>query len=70
MNPTRTFCTSAVSPNLSRAVYRSLASQSSKNALRTAYPLGINAHRQFSTSRRSNIEFFPPAKDTPNIKET
>ncbi|KAK5946646.1 inducible alternative oxidase 2 [Knufia obscura] len=70
MNPTRTFCTSTIPPTLSRAVCRGLASQSSRTALRAVYPLGLNAQRQFSTSRRSNIEFFPPAKDTPNIKET
>ena len=70
MNPAKTFCTSTVSPNLSRAVRRSLASHIPKSALRAAHPLGLNTYRQFSTSRRSNIEFFPPAKDTPNIKET
>jgi len=70
MNPTRTICASATSPHLSKAVYRNLASHSSQNALRAVYPLALNAQRHFSTSRRSNIEFFPPARDTPNIKET
>jgi len=70
MNSTRTIVSTGLAHNLSRAVTRSFAHQSASNALRCNYQVGLCAHRQFSTSRRAQIEVFPPTKDLPHIKET
>lgn len=70
MNSTRTIINTGLAQNLSRAVTRSFASQLPSNALRCSHQIGLNVHRQFSTSRASQIEVFPPKKDLPNIKET
>ena len=71
MNPARTVCNTTLPPNLSKAVCRSLASQTiTRHAVRSSYSIGLNANRQFSTSRRSQLEFFPPPPNAPNVKLT
>lgn len=70
MNGTKILINPTLAHNVSRAVTRSFASQSCTNALRCSYNVGLNTHRQFSTSRRSAIEVFAPARDLPHIKET
>lgn len=70
MNSTKTVISQSLAHNISRAVTRSFASQPCTAAFRCSYNVGLNTHRQFSTSRRRQIEVFPAVKDLPNIKET
>lgn len=67
MNSSRALFTPTLTANL-----RGLASSTTTCGLRTSLlrPLAVSASRQFSTSRRSNLEFFPPPKNLPNIKLT
>lgn len=69
MNPSRVSYT-LLTPNISRTLCRSAASQTSKSSIRVISAIGLQSHRQFSTSRKAQIEFFPPLKETENIKKT
>jgi hypothetical protein len=63
---TRTLFTPAITANL-----RGLATTATTGCLRGSIrPIAISASRQFSTSRRSQLEFFQPPKNLPNIKLT
>lgn len=68
MSTTRTIYTSSIPSNLGRLARSNFAPHSIKYGLPSIYS-GLNA-RHFSSGYRRNIEFFPPARDTPNIKET
>lgn len=75
MNHSRTVLSSTLSANLTRASCRGLASSATATiGLRSSYallkPLAANSSRQFSTSRKQQIEVFPPSKNLPNIKLT
>ena len=73
MNPSKALFSPAFTTNLSKTACRGLASSTNTYGLRSSFilrPLTISASREFSTSRRSQLEFFPPPKNLPNIKLT
>lgn len=74
MNTSRTIFTSTLTANLSKAACRGLAASSTANAgLHCSHvfrSMTVPASRQFSTTRRSQLEFFQPPKNLPNIKLT
>ena len=74
MNPSRTLFSSTLTANISRTASRGLNYSAAiaygipnASILR---PLTVASARNFSTSRRSQLEYFPPAKNAPNIKLT
>lgn len=69
MNTTKTIIHPRLAANINQAVLRSFAKQPPP-ILRSVYSAGLSTRRPFSTTRRAQIEVFPPARDLPNIKET
>ncbi|KPI39348.1 Alternative oxidase, mitochondrial [Cyphellophora attinorum] len=71
MNPSRAVFSSTITTNISRAACRPGATSL---GLRTSHallkPIAANTSRQFSTSRKSQLEYFPPPKNAPHIKLT
>lgn len=75
MNSSRVLFSSNLSANLTKAACRGLApSTTAAVGLRSSNvllkPMTVQASRQFSTSRKSQLEFFQPPKDLPHIKQT
>jgi hypothetical protein len=75
MNTSRTILTSKLTANLTKTACRGLTPSATatfglrcKNVL--LKPMTIQASRQFSTSRKAQLEFFQPPKDLPHIKQT
>ena len=72
MPPSKALFTPTLTANLTKTASTGLASTTTTYGLRCSSlrPITISASRQFSTSRRSQLEFFPPPKNLPNIKLT
>ena len=74
MNPSKALFSPALTANLSKTACRGLASSTSTTyGLRSSAifrPIAISASREFSTSRRSQLDYFQPPRNLPNIKLT
>jgi Alternative oxidase len=74
MHPSKALFSPTLTSTLSKTVYRGLASSTCTapglHGSTLLRPLTAAASRQFSTSRRSQLEFFQPPKNLPHIKLT
>ncbi len=70
MIPSKAVFFATLSANLSKAACRGLASNTANIGLRSSYSCLQPSHRNFSTSRKSQLEYFEPPKNLPNIKLT
>ncbi|KAK4937126.1 inducible alternative oxidase 2 [Elasticomyces elasticus] len=74
MNGSTTLLTHTLTANISRAASKSLYSSIATTGLRASYATirapSCSSRRNFSSTRRTQLEFFPPPKNTPNIKTT
>ena len=75
MNTSRAVFSSPLTIQFTKAACRGLnPSITATFGLRSSHgllkPLAANSSRQFSTSRKTQLEFFPPPKNLPNIKLT
>ena len=76
MNPSRSLLHRPVTANMATAVTRAITGvtpTTRHNALRSSYnliTLQQSSRRQFSTTPRTQLEYFPPPKNAPSIKVT
>jgi len=75
MNTSRTIFSASLTANLTKTACRGIAPTATANVgLRSSHallkPVTIHSSRQFSTSRKSQLDFFPPPKNLPHIKTT
>lgn len=75
MNTSRAVFSSPLTAHITKTACRGLPSSATVTlGLRSSQgllnPTAANTSRQFSTSRKTQLEFFPPPKNLPNIKLT
>lgn len=75
MTSSRVLITPTLTANVSRAASKGLySSTSTATGLRASYvalrPFNSSSRRNFSVSHKAQLDFFPPPRDMPNIKQT
>ncbi|RVX69841.1 Alternative oxidase, mitochondrial [Exophiala mesophila] len=74
MNPSRATLLPSLTTNISRVASKGLYCSAATTGLRASYsalrPLASSRHRNFSSSQQTQLDFFPPPKNLPNIKFT